>query len=391
MKITRRQALIYTGGALLLPKLALSRRGLGGMNQAGAQFPLTYALAISGDATGNQMLPPVPYTSQVTGHVLSGGFFPFGAYDGNPVAWGGRFDALVFGGNYEQADSNTFDRALLVDATKQICPLSPTYCIQYDMMETMHTATINTPTSGFSLNASLANQVNTSNWWLRDAAGGAGNIVITATGPPPFGEANWAVSYPGTDQQFAPARTTAHLDGLSEDFPQFAAAYFSDLHFMRQGAVTTVMSGTITGAAYQDPRFNPLSSGYANHDINKAPNMNALYWDDSFCYPRYTGFYNLAAQELANTFGSEADPWMARGLQHSYARFKAIMAAGFPTRTYGVGGNIGGSLLYIWQNTTTAFFNSVIAALGPIDHLLFEPTDSFETTYGTAQLILGCQ
>lgn len=363
-------------------------------------FPRTYALAISGDATGNQSLPPTPYAGQVSGHqISSGGFFPIASYDGNPVAWGGRYDALLIGANWEAADgSGTYDRALLVDAAKQICGTyyPATYCIQYDILESMHTATISTPTSGYATNASLANQVNVLNSWLYSAASQGGSIVTGPPGSPaPFGETNWAINT-STDSQYSPGRGVAHLNGSAEDFPQFAAAYHSDLHFLRQTSVVTVTSGTLPAAAYKDLRFYPLSSGYSNDDANKAPNMDALYYDNSFCYPRYTGYYDLVNSYAANAYGATIDPAMARGLQHAYARFKAIMAVGFPSRAYGIGGNIGNSLLYIWQNESAAFFNSVIAQIGAIDHAFFEGVivasgGSFEASYGTAQTILGIQ
>lgn len=363
-------------------------------------FPRTYALAISGDATGNQELPPTPYVGQVSGHqVSSSGYFPVSTYDGNPVAWGGRYDALLIGANWEGADSGgTYDRALLVDAAKQICGTyyPATYCIQYDIMESMHTATITTPTSGYATNAALANQVNVLNSWLYSGANQTGSIVTGPTGSPaPFGETDWAVNI-NTDSQYSPGRGVAHYNGLAEDFPQFASAYLTDLHFLRQTPVTTVVSGTIPAAAYEDPRFHPLSSGYTNDDANKAPNMDALYFDNSYCYPRYTGYYDLANSYAANAYGTSMGPAMARGLQHAYARFKAIMAAGFPSRSFGVGGNIGVSLLEIWQNESTAFFNSVVSQIGSVDHVYFESVitasgSSFEASYGTAQLILGLQ
>ena len=369
---------------------------------SGNKFPLTYALAISGDASGSQQLPPTPYSSQVSGNqISSSGFFSTGTYGTDPCAWAGRYDAALIGGNWEGADdSGIYDRALLVDAIKQICglqsPYSPTYCIQYDMLESMQTATITTPTSGYSRNASLANQVNVLRSWLYSAASQGGSIVTGPPGSPsPIGETDWAVNI-GTDSQYSPGRGTAHYNGLSEDFPQFAAAYHSDIHYVRQTQVVTVVSGTILAAAYKDPRFYPLSSGYSNNDANKAPNMDAIYYDNSFCYPRYTGYYDLVNSYTANAYGTSMGPAMARGLQHAYARFKAIMAAAFPARSYGAGGNIGVSLLYIWQNESSAFFNSVIAQLGSIDHALFENViaasgGTFESAYGTNQLILGLQ
>ncbi len=407
-----RRSVILSSGSLALVAALRSRLSLPHIiargavatpsNASVAGYPRTYALAISGDASGNQNLPPVPYSSQVTGNQInSSGYFPSATYGSDPCAWAGRYDAVLLGANWEGADSSgTYDRALMVDAIKQICglqtPYLPTYCIQYDIMESMHQATITTPTSGYATNAALANQVNTLKTWLYSAASQGGSIVTGPPGSPsPFGETNWAVNV-STDSQYSPGRGTAYYNGLSEDFPQFAGAYHSDLHFLRHISVATVVSGTIAAAAYKDPRFYPLSSGYSNDDANKAPNMDAIYYDNSFCYPRYTGFYDLVNSYSANSYGTIMGPAMARGLQHVYARFKAIMAVGYPTRTFGVGGNIGVSLLYIWQNETTAFFNSVISELGSLDHALFENViaasgTTFESTYGTNQLILGIQ
>lgn len=331
-------------------------------------FPRTAAYAISGSGSSfNQSYPPTPYSSQVV-PIGSNGFFTTGTYAGlgNPVPWMGRYDVIVIGANGEQwfSGSGGSDRGLLVDAIRQVTNVAgynPADVFQYTVMEEFITQA-----AGFA--ETFFEAVTAQKWGLWSAANETGSNVpngFTAAGFTAY-ETNWAVNT-STDQSYSTHRTTATYNGKPEDMMQYAAAYNIETFIDRHSSLSTVADGTLPASSYTDSRFYPNLASGTNKDSNKAPNLSGLFLDNCFVYPRYTGFYDLT-NSYSSVWNSAIDPSMARGIEHFFARYQAIMANSYPSRQYISFGNIG-SLSYVyrtgggvtpsWTNISTQLANTL--------------------------------
>ena len=303
----------------------------------GLPFPRTGMLAMSGSGSNyDQTYSPVPYSSQVTPIGSNGYFSTGGTYPGShPISWMGRFDICLIGGNWEQWDSNSnYDRGLLVDSIKRVLNVSgfsPTVVWQYHIFEVTQDASNSNPYN--TLYPTIQNEL----WSLWSSANESGSQISVSSGKY---ETNWAVAWPNAvgsvpaDQAFSTRRTTAHYDGNAEDLPQYAAAYFIEMTMTRHSQLSTYASGTIPASAYTDPRFYPNLTSGANHDAMKAPNLDAIFTDNCYAYPRYTGYYDLKNSYSANVYNSAAGPWMVRGVQHFHARLEEILALAYPSRQF---------------------------------------------------------
>lgn len=307
-------------------------------------FPRTAIIATAGSGTGNnQDYPPTPFSGQVT-PIGSNGIFSSGTYGGDPVAWMGRFDLVLIGGDWEQWDqSGNFDRGLLVDAIKQVTNVSgysPSYVFQYVIEEVFLTASDSNPFN------SWYPTVVSEKWALFASAGQSGSYVSTGqtiNGYTAY-ETNWATAWPNAvgstarDQCFSTGRTTAAYDGSPEDMPQYSAAYFIESYITRHSSFSGAVSGTIPASAYTDPRFYPTLVSGANHDQMRAPNVDGFQLDNVFAYPRYGGYYDLvnnyAGSSNDTEWNSPVGPWIVRGAQHFFARCQQILAEAYPSRTY---------------------------------------------------------
>jgi hypothetical protein len=354
------------------------------------------AMCTSGDASGSQSLPPVPYTGQVSGKVMSSaGYFQESTYS-NPIPWCGRFDVCLINLNWEQSDSGgTHDRGLLVDAIQQIMHVgtnNPTEVWQYHIYEYVAKA------NGAPYN-SYYPTVQSEKWMLYGASNQSGTPVTDSYSSSQY-SANWAVAYPGTvngvaaDQLISPGRTVAQYDGQPEDLLQYAAAYFIEETVARHTPFTGVVCGTIPASAYSDSRWYPTLTTGANHDAMKAPNIGAICTDNLFCIPQTAGYYDLANSYAADDYGSAVTPWFARGAQHFKERSQQILAACYPGRTYHNVGNIG-QFLKTYLNNPSQFSTRMAGLAGYLDGGLLEGTVgaswSCETEYGTALTIEAVQ
>ena len=301
----------------------------------GVAFPRTAIIAMSGSGSNfDQSYPPTPYSSQVVS-IGTNGYFASGTYPGNPVRWMGQFDVALIGGNWEGWDGNgTYDRALLVDAIKQITNVSgynPATVWQYHILEPANSSLSTLPYPTWY------HQVANESWYVYSGANQSGSPISAGSGKY---EVNWAAAWPnaqaGTsaDQCFTPKRSTATYDGSAEDPPQYAAAYFTEMTALRHSSVTTVVSGTIGASAYTDSRFYPnLYSGPSDNQM-KAPNIDGFFLDNNLAEPYYAGYYDLQNNYAADINGSAAGPWLIRGSAHYFLRYQQIMAKAYPGRTY---------------------------------------------------------
>lgn len=359
-------------------------------------YPRTAAIATSGDSTGNQSYPSIPYSGQVTGKIISStGFFQESTYS-TPVAWLGRFDVCLIGGNWEGWDgSGTYDRGLLVDAIKQITHVtgySSCAVWQYTNYEERQTNNGNAPYN------TMNPVIDTEQWLLYGAANQSGSPVADSFGG--GNSTNWAVAWPSAvgstaaDQQFSPARTTATYDGQPEDLTQYAAAYFIELFLARHSSLTTIASGTIVASQYTDSRFYLTLAIGPNDDAMKAPNMDAIYTDNLFCVPQTAGYYDLQNSYGFNYNNITPTPWLLRGAQHFRARYQAIASRCYPGRTYLNVANIAQFPETYWINQST--FPTAASGLANTMHgglleALIGASYSFDLSYGGVATIKSYQ
>lgn len=319
-------------------------------------YPRTCILAIGGDETGNQHYGTA-YQSQVNGQgIATNGFFPIASYpNGSPCAWMGRFDIVVLGGQWEGwDDGGTYDRALLVDAIHQICNTTgfiKSKVCQYQIMESdfpIGNASCTYPT----WDNVVANEL----WFLYSSPGETGSVPSSffASG---MQEKNWAINT-STDESYSTHRLTAPLDGSPEDMPQNGASYFCEMTFVRHSPVTTVVDGTISASAYTDTRY----SGVFNAQM-KAPNMDAIFIDNCFSYPRTPGYYDLVNNYGANVWNSPMGPPLVRGDQHLWNRWLKILQNAYPSRTYFRMGNLSSWAITIAQDSAPSYpvWNALLA------------------------------
>ena len=362
----------------------------------GASFPLTAAIANGGNSSGQQWLPPTPYSSQVTGKIMSsGGYFQESTFS-TCLAWAGRFDYWILGDNWEQADSgSTYDRGLMVDAAQQVMNVAgftPCHVWQYDIYEGVFLTAVQPYNSFFPT-------VDSKKWLLYAAANQSGSPVPDQYGGGEY-STNWAVAYPGTvngvaaDQQISPGRTTATYDGNPEDLMQYSAAYFIELHIARHTAFTGSVCGTIAASGYTDSRWYPTLSSGSNNDANKAPNLAGFFEDNLYLYPQTSGFYDLANNYPQYVTNSPVIPWFARGAQHFHNRTQLILAECYPSRTYQRAGNIA-HFPYVYLANTSTFTTLLAGLYGYLDGGLIEEMivsgSGFDNGYGTAASIAAVQ
>lgn len=362
---------------------------------SGVSFPLTAALANGGDASGQQWLPPVPYSGQVSGKIISsGGYFQESTYS-TSLAWAGRFDIFLLGDGWEGADSGgTYDRGMMVDAIQQMMNVTgytPCRVWQYNIYENA-LLTASAPYNSYYPT------VASKKWLLYAAANQTGSPVSTGIGS--YYSTNWSVAYPGTvngvtaDQQISPGRTTAAYDGNPEDLMQYAAAYFIELTVARHSSFTGVVCGTIPASGYTDPRWYPTLSTGNNDDANKAPNLDAIFLDNLFLVPQHAGYYDLANNYGTYNFTSPVIPWFARGAQHFMNRYQQILAACYPARRYHRIGNIA-HFPYVYQANPSTFAALIAGLSGYLDGGLIEGLivngSGFDNGYGTAATIAAVQ
>ena len=360
---------------------------------AGLGFPRTAGIFNGGDQT----YAPTPYAGQTSGKVISSTGFFQESTPSNPVAWMGRFNIALIGGNYEGWTAGaTLDRGLLVDAIQQMTnvsgyqPCCVWQYVDYDDRITSGVATKNAPEESFYP------YIDSNKWLLYTGPNQTGSPVSNFFGN--GNTTNWSVAWPGTvngvaaDQGISPGRMTSPFDGLKEDFLQAAAAYFCELYIARHTAFTGAVCGPIPASKYTDSRWYPNLVIGPNYDQMKAPNLGGIFVDNQFFYPRDTGYYDLASSYGAST-SSPTTPWLARGHQHFKSRTSVLASACYPNRAppYRVG-NIG-TLLYIWQASSSNFSAASNAISGYQDGGIWEAPSSsgFESSYGTAATIHAYQ
>lgn len=362
----------------------------------GIPFPRTAAITISGDANGNQHYLPSPYSSQVSGKVISStGFFQESSY-GNPIPWMGRYDICIIGGQWEGwDDANAYDRGVLTDCVRQITNVSgfnPTKVWQYHIFEERETNNGNAPYN------SMYPTVDSQKWLLYGAANQSGSPVNDS-----FGggySTNWAVAWPGNvngvsaDNMISPGRTIATYNGSAEDLTQYAAAYFIELTLARHSNFSTIVDGTISASSYTDSRWYPTLVLGNNNDSMKAPNVDAIFLDNLFCVPQTGGYYDLANNYAAYDYTSATMPWLIRGAQHFQARVQEILAKCYPSRSYHRVGNIA-QFPWAYQANPSQFSTRAGGLSGYLDGGVLEsvvgPGSSFDRTYGTAATIQSYQ